>query len=433
MAEPRTGRSRQLKPGSSSTDNSGMSLLDVAAAGPETQPNKDRWFSVGRSLATESSAAAAEAVAQALTGAASPHSAALAIVFATPAHANSVLLGQLAELLPGVEVIGCSTAGEIAVSAGDQFVGNDSLVVALLGGSGFAAKTARASMLDAGELRERAAEAATIAHRLDHPYRALLALTDGMATADQCEVVRGVYEAIGAAVPLVGGCAGDGLRFDSTTQLHGTDAVTGSLVLGALGSDSPIGIGVAHGWRRVGDPMFVTAVDGTQVVELDHRPAVDVYLERLGADPSIGQDADRFTDFSLTHPLALVRRRGDEIRWVTGADIARRSLKCSVEMQRSAQVWLTEGDCQSTVDAVGAACNQAIAQLNGARPIGAIAFNCAARRIVLGSDGLRDEVAQIAHHLGDIPVTGFYTYGEFARVQGPHGFHNQTLVMMVFS
>jgi len=35
--------------------------------------------------------------------------------------------------------------------------------------------------------------------------------------------------------------------------------------------------------------------------------------------------------------------------------------------------------------------------------------------------------------LGQLPVAGFYTYGEIARTQGAGGFHNQTLVALALS
>jgi hypothetical protein len=401
--------------------------------GPGGASTANRWFSVGQSSNTDTRKAATEACLVALdTPNAGP--AKLAIVFASIDHCTDVLLESVRGLLPDTEVIGCSSSGEIAVSATAAIASNGTVLIALLGGEHLQVETQSAPMNEPLRIREVAANAARVVQNISAmPHRAMLALTDGLSTSDQCEIVRGVYETAGASVPLVGGCAGDDLNMIRTAQLCGDAVFEQSLVLAAIGSDSPIGIGVAHGWRGVGEPMFATAVDGTSVLELDGRPAVDVYLERFGADPSLGQDAEGFSNFALTHPLALIRRRGDEIRWVTGADLERRSLKCNVEFQRNAQVWLTEGDCRSTIDAVGVACDQAIGHLDGAKPIGAIAFNCAARRAVLGDDGASVEVAEIAKHLGGIPVAGLYTYGEFARVRGPNGFHNQTLVMLVFS
>jgi hypothetical protein len=59
-----------------------------------------------------------------------------------------------------------------------------------------------------------------------------------------------------------------------------------------------------------------------------------------------------------------------------------------------------------------------------------IAFDCIARRGVLGDDGIRSEIDRLATIASGTPVAGFYTYGEIARTRGPRGFHNQTLVVL---
>jgi hypothetical protein len=58
-----------------------------------------------------------------------------------------------------------------------------------------------------------------------------------------------------------------------------------------------------------------------------------------------------------------------------------------------------------------------------------LAFDCIARRAVLGDAGIKREIDCIAAHAGG-PVAGFYTYGEIARTHGVNGFHNQTLVVL---
>src|SRR5207248_1356060 len=83
----------------------------------------------------------------------------------------------------------------------------------------------------------------------------------------------------GAEVPLVGGCAGDGLRMKRTFQLHGGSVLQHAVVGAAIASDAPMGIGVRHGWRRVGAPMLVTKSEGSRVLTLDDAPALDVYLQ----------------------------------------------------------------------------------------------------------------------------------------------------------
>ena len=72
----------------------------------------------------------------------------------------------------------------------------------------------------------------------------------------------------------------------------------------------------------------------------------------------------------------------------------------------------------------------ALAPLEGRPPVGLLAFDCIARRGVLGDEGIRAEIDRIAVHADGAPVGGFYTYGEIARNSAVGGFHNQTLVVL---
>jgi hypothetical protein len=62
-----------------------------------------------------------------------------------------------------------------------------------------------------------------------------------------------------------------------------------------------------------------------------------------------------------------------------------------------------------------------------------VAFDCIARRAVLGERGIQSEISRLAAMASGAPVAGFYTYGEIARVRGVRGFHNQTLVVLAIS
>ena len=92
-----------------------------------------------------------------------------------------------------------------------------------------------------------------------------------------------------------------------------------------------------------------------------------------------------------------------------------------------------EGDGDSVLEATDAACSDALAPLGGHPPLGVLAFDCIARRGILGDQGIRAEVDRVAENAGDAPVAGFYTYGEIARTHGVSGFHNQTLVVLALA
>ena len=380
-----------------------------------------RWFAVGSACESERGAGARAA------GEALVHDdAKLIVVFCSQSHDLPALVRQIRARSGSVPLIGCTTAGEIATSGPREA----SVVVAALGGDGFVIETAVATGASRG-LRAAGSHAARcLPTPDDRPYRALLLLTDGLA-GDQQEIIRGAYGVLGAGVPLVGGCAGDDLRMTRTFQLYGDRVLNDSVVAAGIASDAPLGIGVRHGWHRVGDPMLVTRSEGNRVHALDGRPALDVYLDQFGAAEPARSNAGAFIRLAMTHPLGLSRHTGEEqVRYIGGADFADRSLSCIAEVPQGGLVWVMGGDAESVLRATDAACGDSLAALEGHPPLGMLAFDCIGRRGVLGDRGIQAEVDRLAANGGGAPVAGFYTYGEIARTRGMRGFHNQTLVVL---
>ena len=381
-----------------------------------------RWVGVGSSSEQKSRNAGFGAADAAMRGPAPK----LLLVFASEELDLPALLVGINERTSDAPLIGCSTAGEIATDG----PGDAGVVVVALGGDGMSVETGVARNASAS-LRDAGATAAGCLEDLEErEYRALLLLTDGLA-GDQQEIVRGAYSVAGAGVPLVGGCAGDDLKMQGTAQFYGDEVLQNAVVGAAVASSGPLGIGCRHGWRRVGDPMLVTASSENRVFKLDGKPALDVYLERLDAPPDTHADPAAFTAFALTHPLGLNRRSGEEqVRLVGEADFRDRSLGSIAEVPQGALAWFMEGDKESVLAATDAACDDALEALEGRPPLGLLAFDCIARRGVLGDEGIAQEVRRVAEHADGAPVAGFYTYGEIARTHGVSGFHNQTLVVL---
>ena len=381
-----------------------------------------RWVAVGISADPHPVRAAEEAVDAALQH----EDARLLVLFASDSYDLETLVPAVHARGRGARLVGCSTAGEIATDGPAEA----SIVVAAFGGPGFSVATGAGHEVTR-DLRAAGAEAARTARlEQDCEHTALMLLTDGLAGGQQ-EIVRGAYSVVGSATPLVGGCAGDDFKMERTHQFLDGRVLRDSVVAAAIGSDAPIGIGVRHGWRRVGPPMVVTGSCGTHVLTLDDRPALDVYLERLGAPGRIDRDRSRaaFSRFASTHPLGLSRRTGEEhVRAVAGADHDERSLSCFADVPTGALVWLMEGDEESVLAATDAAAGAALDALGDCKPLGVLAFDCIARRDVLGSS-IKAEVDRLAS-VCEAPVAGFYTYGEIARTRGLAGFHNQTLVVL---
>lgn len=399
-------------------------------------PQAARWMAVGRSQDPDARSAGRTAVRQALDGGPDPK---LLILFSSRTYDLQTLVKEIRHCSGGIPLIGCTTAGEIS---GDG-PGEDGVVVTAVGGTGFDIRTAAVSAVRGNE-REAGNELATLLRPVGQPTgsggdnpgvrtsagnRIMLLLTDGINSGQQ-QIVRGIYSVLGATVPLVGGAAGDGLQVGRTHQVHGDEVFDDAIVAAMITSTGPIGLGIQHGWRPVGDAMLVTAAAGNRIDAIDDRPALDVYLERLNAPAECHTDQLAFSAFAITHPFGFVRRHGTAIRSPSMPDFAGRAILTIDEVPQGKLLWLMEGDIDTTLQAGDQACADAIAGLGEQPPIGLLVFDCVARRTLLDTEGIEQEVGRMARVAGDIPIAGFYTYGEIARTYGVNGFHNQTLVAL---
>jgi hypothetical protein len=378
---------------------------------------------VGRSSATDSRTAATEAAGHALTGV-DPK---LLVVFSAITHEPAMLLAGVRDVAGAdVPVIGCTTRGEICTAG----ISDGAVVVAAIGGPGFAVTTAAAENVTG---RQRAAgvelgESVTEVPGL--PHRVLVLLTDGLVR-EQEQILRGCYSVLGASVPLFGGSGADGWRMQQPYVLAGDRVLTNAVVAATIHSDAPLSVGVRHGFRTVGEPMIVTGSRDGRIHTVDDRPALDVYLERLGAPPEAYTDKEALVRFVLPRPLGLQRRNSVDARNVsTQIDLAGRSLGGGGNFDHGGLVWAMTGDEQSILAATDAACQEALAGLGGREPVGLLTISCAALRAVLDDEALRRDNARLAKWAEQAPFAGFYAYGEIARARGIHGFHNQSLAVL---
>lgn len=387
--------------------------MERARAGLE-RARRRRWAGVGRSAHEDAVIAGREAARAALAANAD---AGLLIVFASGRYDLRPLAAEISDVAAGIPIVGCSSAGEIDASG----PGRDSVVVLALGGDGLTFSATSVSAAD--DPRDAGARAAAcVGDVADREHQVLMLLSDGPPER-QPDVVRGAYSVAGAGVPLVGGLGGAPDRDGRPGLIYGGAVLTDAVVGIAIGSDAPIGVGVRHGLRPVGDPMLITRARPSRLLELDGRPAADVYRERVGGR--------RAHASAPAHPLGLQRRVGEaHVRSVVDDGAADGSLAAAIP--GGSMVWLMEADGEDVRAATDAACREALDALGDDPAQALIVFDCHARMQSLGSDA-GDDVARIIEHAGDATVGGLYTWGEIARTRGSAGFHQQTLVVLALA
>jgi hypothetical protein len=377
----------------------------------------------GHSTASDARQAGREAVLAALGGRV-PAAGDLVVIFPSVMYDLEALHAAAMEEAGPAQVVGCTTVGaftsEVQVPAG---------VVAthLVGGElSFGVCHVECDPENLAAVTRHAAEAARERAGDEGFDSALMLLCDAL-TPDQRELARGAYEVTSAVVPMVGGVAGDDLRFEATMTFGEGRMLSNGIVCVWINSERSIGVGIGHGWRPIGRPMLVTRSAGPVIHDLDGLPALDAYLSERGAELL---DGTTLGARAMERPLGLPNAHGRyDLRQIhAGTPDGGLVMTTAVSEQSVVQVMCSDDD--GLLAGAREAAAAAMANLDGP-PRLALVFSCCTRVPLLG-DRVGEEVEQISAALGGAPAGGFYTLGEFARVTGSTGIHNASVAILAF-
>ena len=352
------------------------------------------------------------------------HGAAVAILYFGPRDwlSDGDRHRELCAAFPDAIVLGCSTGGQIA---GAQV--RDDIIAAVAitfehTRLRYATEdlTGAATSHDCGE---------RLGRRLAAPDLAgILLLSDGL-DVNGSALADGMGTGIGRAVPILGGLAADGARFQETLVAAGEHAPrTGRAVaLGFYGDALRIGSGSCGGWDRFGPPRRITAAQGNVLRELDGASALALYERYLG------DEASGLPGSALLFPLRIwdpADPGSRVVRTVLSVDREAGTMTFAGDMPQGWRAELLHGSFERLVDGAEEAAAEAVGAHSDA-PLLALLVSCIGRRLLMGQR-VQDEVDAAVRTLpqGSVPI-GFYSYGEFApqRAAGRPRLHNQTMTV----
>ncbi|MBS2014696.1 MAG: FIST C-terminal domain-containing protein [Deltaproteobacteria bacterium] len=369
----------------------------------------------------------------------------LAIVFASVSYPDVAGAARAVRNVVGdVQIIG-GTSGA-CVFATDGTAGRGVSVV-LLGGDdievvGKSASCRSASLVETVPAAEEIARAAERAAARGFPHYACLAFAPGIFVDGEA-FVAAVRKGAGAHAQLAGALTGDDLTMDRPKVLFGDELHDDRTVVTGIFTKSPVGVAARHGWRAVGPSRTVTRADGIHLVELDGRPALDVWLEdarNAGAEPPSQRAevplylANRYSIGIADASQSKIRVADDERReLVARTPISLRddgAFKMSASIAEGTTVRVMHASSAGMLRASGEAAAAAAARVGGTVS-GALVLACAGRLACLG-DAFSQEPLAIQRAIG-APIGGACVFGEVARnVRDVDAFFNTTAVVVAF-
>lgn len=266
----------------------------------------------------------------------------------------------------------------------------------------------------------------------------VIVLSDG-SSVNGTRLVDGLGAALGPAVPIVGGLAGDGARFQTTlVGLDGPARPGQAVAIGLYGRELRHGAAAVGGWDAFGPPRRVTRASGNVLHELDGRPALDLYERYLG------EEAEGLPGSALLYPLRIWQSDQpdtDVVRTVLAIDREARSMTFAGDIPEGWSAQLMRGNHDRLVAGAAQAASGALAGLPAAGTSDTLALlvSCVGRRLLMGQR-TADEVEAVQQavqaRLGErARCIGFYSYGELAprAASGVCELHNQTMTVTLLT
>ncbi len=334
----------------------------------------------------------------------------LALVFGSSWFNQAQLVQGIRSVVGQIPLAGESTAGEIS----PRGPVSRSCVVLLIASEPLVCRVGVGERVDRAPRAAGQQAARAVLREFPGGTRAgFLLFGDGLVTGYE-EAVRGIQEILGTSTPIVGGMAGDDLRFVQTYQYANHQVVSRAVVGVLLGGPVKLGVGIEHGFAPISKPRRITRARGNILYELDEQPAASVYEEYLGPELVQRMRGRGLMRQGIAYPLGIQLEETDQ--WLLRSVVSfgeDGSLSCSGEVLQDAWLQLMIGNRELALEAARKAAQHAIRSLNQVGCV--LVFDSAIRRTLLGSQHAALEIARIREVIGvSTPLVGCYTYGEHA-------------------
>lgn len=390
---------------------------------------------VGASQKADSTEAIQEAYTQAMQplGGQLPS---LLLLFASPTtYDQQVLLNFLKEKAPQAVITGGSSAGEITSVAGsiDKSI---ALMAIYADKMKFVLGKGENVQVDSKKAGQDLANSIMQGANGEKP-KAIIMIPDGLLANGE-DIVVGVLDVMGKDFMLAGGSAGDDYTFKGTYEYYGNQILQGSVVGIGLFGDVTFGIGVRHGFMPISAAHTVTKAEGKTIYEIDGKPAFEIYNQYFGKEvEALRAKGEPIASITALYPFGMhaPNKEGYLIRGILNTD-DKGVMTLTASIPQGEEVFLMLASEAEAVAAAQDAARQALQRSEGKTIKAIILFNCISRKKILVGKR-QNEIDSIRAILGkEIPLIGFYTYGE----QAPLGekiitcsFHNSTDVLFALT
>jgi hypothetical protein len=237
-------------------------------------------------------------------------------------------------------------------------------------------------------------------------------------------LIRAIESVTGHDINIWGGRAGDDFAFRETIVFSNHLSTRRGIIMLVLDGDKVQVTGVAaSGQKPIGTEKIITKAIGNWIYEIDHQPAAQVVLKYLGITLTPEEAETFFPKEGIM--FSVSREKGDPVlRGVGVFNWKDKSFSTLGTIREGEKIRFTLPPDFEVVEQVGRNAEK-IKQDEMPEADALLMFSCVGR---LGQFGplIGDEIEAV-RKVFNVPMAGFFTYGEFGRTRdGYNEFHAST-------
>ncbi|WP_075602634.1 FIST signal transduction protein [Saccharicrinis aurantiacus] len=244
-------------------------------------------------------------------------------------------------------------------------------------------------------------------------------------------LIAGLEDDLHNNTVITGGLCGDGSRFETTLASYNENPKEGEVIaIGFYGDNLEFSFASVGGWSTFGPERIITDSKENILYKIDDTPALDIYSKYLG------DKASELPQASLLYPLNIVAQGKSKavVRTILNIDRENNSMILAGDVPVGSRVQLMMASLNGIESGAYEAAKLAMTDRKK-EPEFAFLVSCIGRKIVL-DQRVQDEIDEVRDVIGlQVPVAGFYSYGEMAPFQGETSceLHNQTMTLTLIS
>ena len=341
----------------------------------------------------------------------------LAIVFISIKQDRNALTNLLDQ--KGIQIFGATTSGEFV----DGEIGEGSIAMMLLDMNTEYFKIIFSKTGDYTTLENSIQLGREGKNKFSNPA---FIIVSGWLTQDGEEIIEGISKGFGNDVTVFGGMAGDDLKLEGPLVFTNKNSSDQGLLGLIINKDKVEINGIATcGWKAIGTTKTITKSEGNIVYTIDDKPALDMIMKYLGVEIDFDSGKEIVTQIGAYYPLQMERENvAPVMRTAMFANRQDRSLICAGNVQQGAKVKFSLPPDFDAIEKVVEECKE-LKNENQQEADALIMFSCISRHLSFGIL-MKEEIEQIKE-VWDVPMVGFFSYGEFGKSKtGKHEFHNNT-------